>query len=186
MGRYRTIVADPPWSYGKWGKFAFQYRQSKEGGRANRPLPYSTMTVAEIAALPIADLALPDAHCYLWTTNRYLPDAFRVLTAWGFRYSQTLVWAKTPRGVGPGGMFAQNAEYVLVGVRGVLPAQRRIDSVWFNWTRTKRHSQKPEEFFDLVEQVSSGPYVELFARQHHRLGWDVWGNEVHSTVEVAK
>jgi N6-adenosine-specific RNA methylase IME4 len=135
------------------------------------------MTVEEISALPVSELADESGcHLYLWTTNRYLPAAFDVVSSWGFRYAQLLTWAKTPMGIGPGGAFAQNAEYVLFCRKGTLKHQRRLDSVWFNWHRTAKHSAKPEAFIDMVEQVSPGPYVELFARRH-RLGWDVWGNE---------
>lgn len=157
---------------------------------ARKPIDYSTMTVAEIAALPVLTLADPKGcHLYLWTTNRYLSEAFGVLAGWGFRYSQTLVWAKTPMGLGPGGTFAQNAEFCLFARRGSLKHLRRHDSVWFNWPRQAnvstpgRHSAKPEAFIDLIEQVSPGPYVELFARRH-RLGWDVWGDQSANTATL--
>lgn len=154
--------------------------------KRRKHLDYQSMTVAEIAALPVEALADPDGcHLYLWTTNRYLPLAFGVLAEWGFRYSQLLTWAKTPMGLGPGGTFAQNAEYCLFGRRGSLKHFRRQDSVWFNWPRSGpgNHSRKPEHFLDMVEQVSPGPYVELFARRH-RLGWDVWGNESANTATL--
>lgn len=186
MGEYRTIVADPPWVYGKWGNPSRPARTTGgpfKGGAAIA-LPYPVLTVAGITALPVRDLATPDAHLYLWTTNRYLEQAFGIVRAWGFQYAQTLVWAKTPMGRGPGGAFAQNAEYVLFARRGTLPHTRRQESVWFNWKRTGQHSRKPDAFLDLVEQVSPGPYLELFARRQ-RLGWSVWGNEVESSIEMA-
>lgn len=151
-----------------------------------RPISYRTLSVAEIAALPVRDLAASDGcHLYLWTTNRYLPEAFGILTGWGFRYSQTLVWAKTPMGLGPGGTFAQNAEFCLFGRRGSLKHCQRLDSVWFNWPRQGMgtHSKKPEHFIDMVESVSPGPYVELFSRRH-RMGWDVWGDESANTATL--
>jgi N6-adenosine-specific RNA methylase IME4 len=141
------------------------------------------MTVAAIAALDVSSLAEDDAHLYLWTTNRYLPDAFSVVESWGFRYCQTLVWCKTPMGIGPGGAFAQNAEYILFGRRGSPGQSKRVDSVWYNWRRTAKHSVKPEAFLDLVEQVSPGPYLELFARRN-RFGWDTWGNECLEHVDL--
>jgi N6-adenosine-specific RNA methylase IME4 len=171
---YSTIVADPPWDYrGGWPVGRVPDGAVHDGRRT--PLPYSSMTVADIAALPVAGLAASDAHLYLWTTNRYLFDARRIVDAWGFRYSQLLVWAKTPMGVGPGGAFAQSAEFVLFCKRGSLRPIARQDSVWFNWKRTAMHSAKPPAFGDLVERVSPGPYVELFARAP-RLGWDSWGH----------
>ena len=179
-GVYRTITADPPWHYGSWPVGRVPSGQTFDGRRT--PIDYPTLTVEQIAALPVADLADPSGcHLYLWTTNRYLPDAFEIVKAWGFRYSQLLVWAKTPMGLGPGGTFAQNAEYILFARRGTLRHLRRWDSVWFNWPRTTVHSKKPEHFIDLVEQVSPGPYLELFARRQRR-GWDTAGNECFNTA----
>jgi N6-adenosine-specific RNA methylase IME4 len=208
------------------------------------------MTIGEIAALPVADLASPGAHLYLWTTNRHLWGARDVALGWGFTPSKVLVWCKEPMGLGLGGLFTQTTEYVVFGqsnrpgrtveragaliraareqagltraqlhvairggkptaivnrwedddslpneqdwqrlqevlsaLRGVprpcveLPPSRRdaskVDSTWFRWPRGA-HSAKPPAFLDLVERVSPGPYVELFARQP-RLGWDSWG-----------
>lgn len=176
---FRCIVADPPWPYGKFNNGAND-RKSFSGGGA-LPLPYKAMTVQEIAALPVSGMADENAHLYLWTTSRYLPDAFAVMKAWGFRYSQTLVWAKTPGGLGLGGAFAPTTEFVLFGRRGKLPATRRVNSTWWNWKRQNKHSRKPEEFQNMVESVSPGPYLELFARRK-RPGWAVWGNEVESDI----
>jgi len=147
-------------------------------------IKYPTMSVDEIAALPVGDLAADRCHVYLWTTNKYLPDSFGVLKAWGVRYSQTLIWCKTPMGKGPGGAFAQNVEYVLHGRIGSLAHLEKQDSVWFNWPRTGKHSRKPEAFLDMVERVSPGPYLELFARRN-RLGWDTWGNEALNHTALA-
>lgn len=167
---YSTIVADPPWAYDEgWPKFG-----DRAGVAHDRtPLPYSSMTLADIKALPVASIAAPDAHLYLWTTNRYLRDAYDVMGDWGFRFSQLVVWCKTPQGVGPGGAFSNTTEYVIFGRRGSLRHQERQPSTWFNWPRGA-HSAKPAAFGDLVERVSPGPYVELFARAP-RLGWDSWG-----------
>lgn len=174
-GKYRTIVADPPWRYDEgWPVSRIPHGAVHDGRRTK--LPYQSMTVPDIAALSVSPLANSEGcHLYLWTTNRYLRDAFVVLDAWGFRYAQTLVWVKTPQGIGPGGTYAQNVEYILVGKRGSLKPLRRVDTAWFNWPRTAKHSAKPEHFIDMVETVSPGPYLELFSRRH-RLGWDVIGD----------
>jgi N6-adenosine-specific RNA methylase IME4 len=133
---------------------------------------YEQMSVVEIKALPVSDIAANDAHLYLWTTNRYLRDAYEVAETWGFRFSQLLVWAKTPMGIGPGGIWAQNTEYVLFCRRGVLKGLQRFDSCWFSWKRMgKAHSRKPDAFLDMVEQASPAPRAELFARRA-RFGWD--------------
>jgi N6-adenosine-specific RNA methylase IME4 len=143
------------------------------------------MTLDAIKTLDVESLAEPDAHLYLWVPNAYLEHAPDVARAWGFRPSQTLVWCKTPRGIGLGGAFTNTAEFVLFARRGTLPALSRIDTSWFHWTRPHNaHSAKPEAFLDLVEAVSPGPYVELFARRN-RLGWDTWGDEALGHVVMA-
>jgi N6-adenosine-specific RNA methylase IME4 len=188
-GRYRTIVADPPWAYDDgWpvGSSSMIQNAVKRAGtvlESNRrtPMAYGSMTVEQIAALPVRELAADDAHLYLWTTNRYLRDAFNVLDAWGFRYSQTLPWCKTPMGKGPGGTWAQNVEYILFARRGSLKSLQRFDSAWFSWRRTGRHSRKPDAMLDMVEQASPSPYLELFARRA-RFGWDYWGDESLGTA----
>jgi N6-adenosine-specific RNA methylase IME4 len=147
-------------------------------------LGYQTLTVEEIAALPVRDLAEPAAHLYLWTINAYLEDTFEIARLWGFRPATVLTWCKAPMGLGFGGTFAQASEYVLFCRRGVLPAKRRIDTTWFQWPRQATHSRKPEAFLDLVESVSPGPYLEMFARRQ-RLGWDTWGNEALQHVELS-
>lgn len=162
---YRTIVADPPWFYAQGGPTT--------GFAPLRPPPYSMMPVDDIEGLPVESLAADDAHLYLWTTNKYLRAAFRIVNHWGFAHSQTLTWCKKPQGIGPGGAFSNTTEFVLFARRGHLAHGTRFDTTWFEWPR-RGHSVKPPEFMDIVEQISPGPRVELFARQP-RLGWDSWG-----------
>jgi N6-adenosine-specific RNA methylase IME4 len=159
-GKFKTIVADPPWLVGRgpdWGS-----------NEASRPLTYPTMSLEEIAALPVKRLAEDGSHLYLWTINKYLEQAYSVARAWGFSPSTVLVWAKRPH--------VLTTEFILFCRRGTCKALRRVDSTWWLWKRGK-HSQKPEEFQDMIESVSPGPYLELFARRQ-RPGWTVWGNEV--------
>lgn len=174
---YRTIVADPPWSYDEgWAPFGPTSRGGDRPGR--RALPYSSMTVEQIGALGVDQLAADDAHLYLWTTNRYLRDAFDVVGWWGFVPSTVLVWCKPPMGIGPGGAYSITTEFVLYARRGQLPPLSRADTTWFAAPRAG-HSAKPPAFLDLVERVAPGPYVELFARAP-RLGWDAWGKGYES------
>lgn len=176
-GGYRTIVADPPWKYGKWGKASVAPRGSSYAPQ-DSAMPYLTMTVPEIAALPVAEIAAANCELYLWTTQRYLPSAFGVLDAWGFKYCQTLTWCKKPKGTGQGGLYCPTTEFLLLGRRGKMPAGRqRIDTTWWQVKRPMRHSEKPEHFQDLIEMQSEEPRIELFARRK-RAGWDAWGNEV--------
>lgn len=183
--RYRTIVADPPWEYDSWPISPARIPKGAEFDGRRTPIKYPTMAVDEIAALPVTELAhSAGCHVYLWTTNRYLRDAFTVFDAWRVRFSQLLIWAKKPMGLGPGGTFAQSAEFILFGRLGSVRHLRRVDSVWFNWPRTGVHSKKPEAFLDLVESVSPGPYLELFARRQ-RLGWDTYGDEALNHLELS-
>ena len=172
-------MADPPWPYGVRG--AYSWRKHRPSGEA-RHLPYDTMTVEAIGALPIGERAEDDAHLYLWTTNRFILDGYRVVSAWGFRPRQVLVWAKMPTGWGIGGAFSNSTEFVIFARRGRLPYKTRIPRDWWQWPRGQ-HSAKPEAFQDLVERVSPGPYLELFARRQ-RLGWDTWGNEALNHVTL--
>lgn len=176
--KYRTIVADPPWEVKR--SSGYRWREGRPSGE-RLALPYPTMTVAEIAALPINAIAERDAHLYLWTIQSKLQDAFDIAAAWGFRVSCTLIWCKGATGV-VGGAFCSNTEFALFCRRGTLAHKARVTSQWFQWKRGP-HSAKPEAFIDMVEQVSPGPYVELFSRRH-RLGWDVWGNESANTATL--
>lgn len=163
---YKTIVLDPPWDWGDEGD-CDQY------GRA-RPV-YTTMPIDEIAALPVSDLAEPNAHIYLWITNRSLPKGFALLDGWGFRYVTMLTWCKPHFGMG--NYFRGSTEHVLFGVRGSLPLLRSDVGTWFDAPRPGQHSAKPDAFYDLVETCSPGPWLEMFARRA-RPGWQTWGAEV--------
>ncbi len=179
MGKYRTIVADPPWDYS--GGFA----NNPKPGNDKKQLPYPSMSIWQIAALPVAGLADKNCRLFLWTTNRYLRDSFMVLDAWGFKYSQTLVWHKTgnPSPFAGTGIAPIHAEYVLVGKKGAPVALAQLDSSVIA-ANVGNHSAKPEGFLDWFESVSPGPYLELFARRN-RLGWDTWGNESLPLAEMA-
>lgn len=169
---YSTIVADPPWAIGSFGS-NFHAR-----GLGRKPCPYSTMTVDAVEALPVGGLAAADAALFLWTTNQFVESAYKICRAWEFRPIKLLVWCKAPKGYGLGGTFASATEFVLFARRGSLAMTSRVERNWWQWPRG-RHSAKPPGFLDIVEQVSPGPYVELFARAP-RLGWDSWGKGYES------
>lgn len=183
MTRYRTIVADPPWRYGQRMNVQTPWladKADRSQGASARDI-YPLMTLDEIAVLPVRDLAADDAHLYLWVTNTKLFDAEdgwtipKIVEAWGFTYKTLLTWNKT----GPLGMgyyFRGRTEHVLFGVRGnaSIPAKRREQNIIH--APNGAHSAKPDAFYDVVERVSPGPYVELFARRA-RFGWDYWGDE---------
>jgi len=174
LSGFGTIVADPPWHY---DEFCSIHSKAGRTVRTVKPLPYGSMTLDEIRALPVSGAAAKDCRLWMWTTNRFLPDSFSVMTAWGFTYRQMVVWHKVGNPSPWGGSVAPNhAEFLLVGVRG-KPARKAIlkSNVW--QANVSRHSAKPAVFLDMIEQASEGPYLEMFARET-RLGWTSWGNEV--------
>jgi len=163
---FQTIVLDPPWDWGDEGDV-------DQFGRA-RPT-YVTMSIDEIAALPVPKLAADNAHIYLWITNRSLPKGFHLLERWGFRYITTLTWCKPHFGMG--NYFRGSTEHILFGVKGSLPLLRKDVGTWFSAPRPGKHSGKPPELYELVESCSPGPWLEMFSRTE-RPGWVVWGAEV--------
>jgi N6-adenosine-specific RNA methylase IME4 len=175
--KYRTICADPPWRYS-------QSRITTTGKqrRAEALAHYNTMPLEDICALPVGDLAEDDAHLYLWVTCPLLFWAKDVIEAWGFEYRTLITWEKQGT-LGMGFHFRVQTEHVVFATRGSLPiaaADRRRNI----FAAPKRaHSAKPDCFYDLVEQVSPGPYVELFARRA-RFGWDYYGDESLGTIEM--
>lgn len=173
---FRCILADPPWPLGTSGRYKSHKWPDK--------IPYPTMSVEEIAAMPIAGLAGEDAHLWLWTTNQFLEDGFRVMRAWGFKYLAPIHWIK-PSGMG--NYFVHRSQTILFGYSGKcrFPLARfRPNLIGLDGIDPVRHSQKPESAYALIEAVSPGPRLELFARRH-REGWKVWGNEVESSMVMA-
>lgn len=195
--RYSCIVADPPWNVkagpGGGGYSSREGKMAKWNWRSEslptRKLSYPSMSVDEICALPVRDIASDNAHLYLWTINAYVEQAYVVARAWGFKPSTMLVWAKRPMGGGLGGAFGISTEYCLFCRRGKLAATGRVKGTWFNWKRPydergkPKHSAKPPEFYQMVEGVSPGPRLEMFARTK-RDGWSIWGNELPNDVTL--
>ena len=163
QGLYQTIVIDPAWDWGDEGDV-------NQFGRA-RP-DYHTMPIAEIEALPINKLADENCHLYIWVTNRSLPKAFHLMEAWGFRYITCLTWVKPS--IGMGNYFRGSTEQVLFGVKGSQGLKRHDAGTWFEAPRGGQHSEKPDEFYALVESCSYAPYIDIYGRKE-REGWIVWG-----------
>jgi N6-adenosine-specific RNA methylase IME4 len=175
--RYQTIVADPPWAYDD----GWPVNRGRNAG-SRIGLPYGAMSLDAIRALDVSAIATSDAHLLLWTTNRYVLDAYGVARAWGFRPSQLLTWCKPPVGIGPGGVFANTSEFCVYARRGKPEHLQRISSTWWEWPRGE-HSAKPEAFLDLIEATFPGPYLEMFARRA-RFGWDYFGDESLGTAKL--
>lgn len=173
---YRTLVADPPWAPALGSTWRTRFTD-----KARPQKHYPTMALDEIAALRPPTAA--KAHLWVWVLSQHVEWGRVVAEAWGFPELVTmLTWAKPGMGVG---QFQCNTEHVQLWRRGgrVENAFGRTGGTWFNWPRG-RHSEKPEAFYDLVQRVSPGPYLEMFARSR-RLGWDAWGNEVDSDAIIS-
>jgi N6-adenosine-specific RNA methylase IME4 len=145
------------------------------------------MSLEAIKAVPVAECAADNAHLYLWVPNALLPDGLSVMESWGFRYVSNIVWAKRrkdggPDGRGVGFYFRNVTELLLFGVRGHMrtlsPARSQVNMIE---TRKREHSRKPDEQYELIEECSPGPHLELFAR-YPREGWTVWGDEADANV----
>jgi len=177
MNKYSVIYADPPWDIktggdGHWGL---------KNGKSR--LPYPSMTIDEIKKLNIKQLINKDCKLFLWTVNKYLKESLDIMKEWGFKYSTTIVWCKKPNGIGFGGTFSLTTEYLLFGVKGKVESSKRHDTTWWLEKRGK-HSVKPNKFRRIIEEsFPSDNKLELFARQKTE-GWDVWGNEVESDIEL--
>jgi N6-adenosine-specific RNA methylase IME4 len=179
---YRTIVADPPWAYDEGFAGRSRTPGKWEGPVVVKALPYDSMSVEEIAELPVASQAEKNCRLFLWTTNRYLPASLDVAKAWGFSYRQLLIWHKRDGNLG-GSVAPCSAEFLLVCVKGSPPRTGKLPSSVITTSAPKQHSKKPEAFLDYIEQVSPGPYLELFARRA-RFGWDYWGDESLGTAQL--
>jgi len=171
VSKYRTIVADPPWRY------------ASAATKADAAKHYDTMSLGAIFALAddVRALAAPDAHLWLWTTNALIEEGYDVVRAWGFRPLTLLTWCKPQPGVGY--YLRNNTEHCILASRGapLVPADKAMAS-WYVWPRGA-HSAKPDAFYDLVEQVSPAPRLEMFSRRA-RFSWDTWGDEALEHVQL--
>lgn len=162
--RFSTIYADPPWQY------------SNTAARGAAQNHYATISVSELCEMPVKKLAARDSHLHLWTTNGFLPEAFRVMAAWGFTYKSCFVWIKPQLGMG--NYWRVSHEFLLFGIRGCLPFLDNTQRSWL-MKRRRRHSSKPYAVREAIEKVSPGPYLELFGREEiPNSAWTVYGNQV--------
>jgi N6-adenosine-specific RNA methylase IME4 len=164
-GKYRVLYADPPW----------KYNDERQGYGAATD-HYSTLAVDELCALPVGDLAGDEAVLFLWATAPLLPDCLRVVEAWGFAYKTFFVWDKVKHNYGH--YNSVRAELLLLCTRGsCTPDSAKLFDSVVQVERSERHSEKPEAFRQLIDQLyGQGPRIELFARKRVN-GWDSWGAE---------
>lgn len=170
---YGAIVVDPPWSFTTY---------SAKGKGRSPENHYGCMTMADIKAMPVADLSSPDCALFLWVTDPTLPIGLEVMAAWGFTYKTVaFTWAKRTRTdakwhLGCGYWTRANPEMCLLGTKG-KPTRLARDVRQLVVAPVREHSRKPDEIRECVERLVAGPYLEMFARER-RPGWDSWGNEV--------
>lgn len=175
--KFSVVYADCPWHYCQKGC---------SGAAENH---YPTMSVEEICALPVADIAAKDSALFLWATFPQLPEALRVIQAWDFKFKTVaFVWLKQNRKAktwffGMGFWTRSNAEICLLATRG-HPKRQNKGIHQFIISPVEHHSKKPDEARDrIVALMGDVPRIELFARQKTD-GWHVWGNEVENDLTL--
>jgi len=180
--KYRTIVADPPWMPTLGGSWA----ATRDKGRGQRDYPL--MPLDDIRSLPVETAVGNQAHLWLWCLSQHVDWGFTVARSWGFDPVMTLTWEKPGLGVG---RWRCNTEHIIVARRGSRHGNpfgrggryaQATAGTCFHWPRGP-HSAKPDAFYDLVEELSPEPRLDMFARRQ-RAGWDTWGNECRCDVEM--
>lgn len=181
--KYNTIYADPPWQ--------FQNRTGKVAPENKKLMRYHTMSLDDIKAMPISEIADEKAHLYLWVPNALLPEGLQVMESWGFEYKTNIVWEKVrkdggPDGRGVGFYFRNVTEILLFGIkkksspnRTLAPARSQVNIIR---TMKREHSRKPDEIIPIIEACSQAPRIELFARGI-RDGWEMWGDQAYPDYE---
>ena len=175
--KYKIIYADPPWHYERTGvQGAAEYH-------------YPTMSDEDLCALPVEQIADRDCILFLWATFPKLPEALRLIRAWGFKYkSVAFVWLKQNKKkntwyYGLGFWTRGNAEICLLATKG-HPKRKSAAVHQFIISPIREHSKKPDETREkIIELMGDVPRIELFARQKTD-GWDTWGNEVPNSIEL--
>lgn len=165
--RFKTIMADPPLDV-------------NQKGRLGACTHYNLMTLDQIKSMPVADFAEDNAHLWLWTYPSAIQQSYEILEAWGFQPRSFFTWVKPRLGLGN---YLRNAtEHIIFGVRGKAPVLYKAQPNW-GFFPVQEHSHKPEEQYSVIQRVSPGPYLELFARRRQP-GWNAWGNEVDSDIVI--
>lgn len=179
--QFGLIYADPPWSF---------TTHSSKGKKKSADMHYNCMSLEDIKAMPVSELALPDCYLFMWTTDPFLQKAFEVIDSWGFEYKTVgFYWAKQNRVgdgffMGTGYHTRANPEQCLLATIG-RPKRVSASVPKLIVSRVREHSRKPEEAYSRLEElVGPVPKIELFARTT-RPGWSSWGNETEKFAEAA-
>lgn len=169
--KYRVIYADPPWNYSD--KLSADLSNHYGGAEKH----YPSMTIEQLCAMDVKSIADEDAVLFLWVTSPLLEECFSVIKAWGFKYKTSFVWDKVKHNMGH--YNSVRHEFLLVCTRGSCTPEnvKLFDSVQ-TIERTDKHSQKPEEFREIINTLyPSGRRIELFAREQAK-GWEAYGNQL--------
>jgi len=179
MKKYKVILADPPWQWKTW---------SKKGRTKTPDKHYAEMSLDKIKKLNVQKYAANDCVLLLWTTYPHILDAFKIINAWGFKFSTiAFTWVKTNKNsgsifMGMGYWTRTNAEICMLAKQG-HPHRQAADVRQVIISPRRRHSQKPDEQYKRIERLLIGPYLELFARYKHK-HWDIWGNELKNDIDL--
>ena len=179
MKKYDVILADPPWPY--------QFPGTRKANNSD----YKTMTISDICSLSINNLASDNSVLFIWGIWNELPGCFEVVESWGFTYkTEAWIWVKSKSSgfgfhFGMGYYTRANTEVCLLATKGKMPPARH-DIQALIYSPVRQHSRKPDDQYRKIEALYPDmKYLELFARKK-REGWDAWGNEINSDVEIEK
>jgi N6-adenosine-specific RNA methylase IME4 len=196
-GHYGAILADPPWRFRTWNNQTAipRHRSGSHGTYVSAACHYDTMTIDDICALPVRDLAARNCALFMWILWPMLPEALRVIGAWGFSFKTCAFdWTKAHAGqldmfrddvdalMGMGYWTRANSEPCLLATRG-KPKRLAADVRMGVIEPRREHSRKPDCVHGRIERLVSGPYLELFARRY-KPGWTVYGNEVSTELSA--
>jgi N6-adenosine-specific RNA methylase IME4 len=186
-GKFAAIYADPPWLFQSWAPEV-----------AGRKVPYATMSLEQIKALPVPSIAAEDCVLFMWICWPHLTHAMATITAWGFEYKTcAFSWIKADASqmelfrddidpfMGMGYWSRGNSEVCLLATRG-NPKRQDAGVRQAIIEPRREHSRKPDCVYERIERLVDGPYVELFARNEPRPGWTKWGNDVGKFKDHAK
>jgi N6-adenosine-specific RNA methylase IME4 len=178
MKKYNVIYADPPWSYKAKNPPCLIKKQPLT---CSVDYYYQTMSYSEIKAMPIKDISERNSVLFLWATTPNIEQALSLVGDWGFKYKTMITWEKINRDC-MGYWFRVCTEHLIVAVRGSVKSFRSMERTCYREARGK-HSKKPDYFYGLIESVTKGERLELFAR-NQREGWDVFGNQVNNSIKI--
>ena len=184
-------MADPPWPYyaAESGIFARTPKRDGTPSRKTQNPGYALMSMPDLCAMPVRNVADNPSHLYLWTTNAFMREAHELTEAWGFKVKTCLTWGKVKEdgtaSMKTGYYFRGATEHCLFAVRGSLPLQVKHGKPTLYLPRRLPHSVKPDWFYALCEECSPGPRLELFSRRV-RHGWTVWGNQINQDARAGQ